>query len=567
MNFYFFIFVVLICILAFTKRFCVKLSFSITDKAAKWLDDKRVFIGVAVLLLLLAMAFRLYQYPNYPLGFNQDGAMASVDAKALADYGTDRFGMRFPIYFQAWGYASMGVLYSYISIPFIKIFGLSALTARIPMMIVSVIAIYVIFSLVRKIWGDKPALVVLAFLAINPWHYMQSRWALEANLLPHFLLFAVFLLYKGIFEKKIYLYISMILFALTMYTYGIAFFTIPLFLLILCIYLLVKKEINFKQAFICLGCYLAFAWPVFVMMFLNWAEIPSIELPFLTIPSYYETNARMSDILFFSEGMYDHLIENFNYFTNIVLFQAKDLPWNTIADYGTMYLYSLPFVITGLIFTVRRAFKETNKKRQIGNMMIACWGLVAFISGLIINTVNVNRINIVFYPLILFAGIGIYEIVHRIRPALIVIVLMFSLSFSSFLGSYFGEKGEELGYYFYYGFGEAIQSLDDNDYDTVYITESVPSGESQVVTQILTMFYLGIDSKYYRGEKEIEDNDGNVLLPYAERYQYVSFAGFQIDPEEKNVVYVFRDNEAEFFDPDKFEIKTFGSYGAAVPKT
>ena len=49
----------------------------------------------AYLILLAAAAFiavfiRVYKFGSVPGGFNQDGAMAAVDAKALADYGTDR---------------------------------------------------------------------------------------------------------------------------------------------------------------------------------------------------------------------------------------------------------------------------------------------------------------------------------------------------------------------------------------------------------------------------------------------------------------------------------------------
>ena len=43
-------------------------------------------------LIGLFTLLRLYRFGSVPGGFNQDGAMAAVDALALANHGTDRFG-------------------------------------------------------------------------------------------------------------------------------------------------------------------------------------------------------------------------------------------------------------------------------------------------------------------------------------------------------------------------------------------------------------------------------------------------------------------------------------------
>ncbi len=65
--------------------------------------------------------------------------MAAVDAKALADYGTDRYGMRYPVHFTAWRTSQMSVLLSYCMIPFLLapgilhgIHGLPMLVIRLP---------------------------------------------------------------------------------------------------------------------------------------------------------------------------------------------------------------------------------------------------------------------------------------------------------------------------------------------------------------------------------------------------------------------------------------------------
>ena len=50
-------------------------------------------------------------------GLEIDGAMAAVDAKALAYYGTDRFGMKYPVHLTAWGFGQMSALLSYLMVP------------------------------------------------------------------------------------------------------------------------------------------------------------------------------------------------------------------------------------------------------------------------------------------------------------------------------------------------------------------------------------------------------------------------------------------------------------------
>lgn len=72
--------------------------------------EKRIEWGIFAALMLAAFLLRVWQFGSVPGGMNQDGAMAAVDAKALADHATDRYGMFMPVHFTAWGYGQMSVL-------------------------------------------------------------------------------------------------------------------------------------------------------------------------------------------------------------------------------------------------------------------------------------------------------------------------------------------------------------------------------------------------------------------------------------------------------------------------
>ena len=85
-------------------------------------ENKRIEYIILGTALVIALFVRIYKFGSVPGGFNQDGAMAAVDAKALADYGTDRYGMHMPVHLTAWGYGQMSALLSYMMVPFIKLF-------------------------------------------------------------------------------------------------------------------------------------------------------------------------------------------------------------------------------------------------------------------------------------------------------------------------------------------------------------------------------------------------------------------------------------------------------------
>ena len=104
-------------------------------------------------ILVFAFLIRFIYIADIPKGINQDEAMAAMDAWALSKYGTDRYGMQLPVHFQAWRYGQMSVLLSYCMIPFIKLFGFSTITVRIPMVIAGTMGILLVYLIARKFFS------------------------------------------------------------------------------------------------------------------------------------------------------------------------------------------------------------------------------------------------------------------------------------------------------------------------------------------------------------------------------------------------------------------------------
>lgn len=540
---------IIICAIAFYKNYLAASSGK-TDIPKKEFSDKLYYIALAA-TILVALFVRLYKFGSVPGGFNQDGAMAAVDAKALADYGTDRYGMHMPVHLTAWGYGQMSALLSYLMVPFIKIGGLNAVTARLPQLLATLAALVCLYLFIKDVFGKNAALIVGIFAAINPWNILQSRWALDCNLYPQFFIMGIYFLNKGI-TKRLHLVISMIMFGLCMYCYGISIYTMPVFLLTACIYLLITKKLTIKDALLALAVYLLVAWPFITTMAINFLKLDTIETPFFTIP-YFPNSVRSNDILFFSDNIGKQFIANFKSLINITLLQKKDLPWNDVENFGTMYLFSMPFVITGIIGLIKDYRKSSGAVIALIFLLTGLW------CGLTTNGVNINRLNIVYYPIIIMGGIGIFYVIKWISPAKWGILAAYAVAFVMFATAYFTSYADSMDVYFFKDFGNAVTSLKNSDSEKIYITADSQYQGSSNVSEILTLFYHEIDAEYYQGKSTDES------VPFKNKYTFKSIKDITVNPAE-NASYVITANDMKYFDRNSYNFEQFGSYYTVTPK-
>ena len=355
-------------------------------------------------ILIVAIAVRILGWPTMISQVNVDEAMTAINAKAIAETGKDMYGTSFPVYLEAWGAMGQSVMLVYIMAFFIKLFGFSFITVRLPMLLISIISIIIFYKLVKAIWGNtKLALVAMVFVAICPWHLLQSIWSIDCNMFPHFMLFSVYLLVRGIQGKKWMLYLSMLFFALTMYTYGVSIYIVPFFLLICGIYLLVKKKVTIKEFILCIIIYLLFSLPILTMYFINAFHIETdIHIGPMTI-QYFEANTRTSDMLFFAENIGETLINNITSLFNVFFLQYDRLEWNGTPYFGTVYHISLIFFFIAIVHIIRH-----KEKRNIGTFFMMVWLILSLLLGIIINGVNINRLNILWFSMLFFSIYGIY---------------------------------------------------------------------------------------------------------------------------------------------------------------
>ena len=522
------------------------------------------------LCFAVAIISRSILFPDIPGGMNQDEAMSGYEAYALSLYGTDRFGTWLPAFFEGWGWTQLSVLQSYMSVPFIWIFGFSRFSARLPMLLVSIAGIYAVYAFTRNAFGRRAAIWVLFIAAISPWHFMQSRWGLDCNPFPHFLMFAIFFLHKGLTQKKIYVYVSMLFFGLAMYGYGISFFTVPPFLFLLALWLLTKRLLTFKEVLISILVYVIVALPILSVILVNFFHIEGgVQAPWFTA-QFFPGNGRRGDLLLFTDkNVWLWLQESAHRLYGLIVLSWDDGPWNT-TRVGSVYSwpsrygdipFSAPILAIGLIYMfLFKPKKEEGgddtlrKASYIGKVLALSWLVLAIYASLMQQRPNINNINIIHYPVIIVLGMGVACIWQKIKLLACALVLAYAVSFGLFLQDYFTDHGKELSATFNAGLGEALQAAEASGADIIYSPE----------WDILTLFYLKIDPQYYQDKKTIVDKTGKELIPYGDRYRGYGYDGI---PEfNENAAIVLHNNRLHHFDTDLYEIWEGEGFSALLPK-
>lgn len=480
-------------------------------------DRKRVRL---VFWIIFAAAFlvRCWCFASVPAGVNQDEAMAGVDAWALSKYGTDRFGIRLPVHFTAWRYGQMSVLLSYCMVPFMKLFGFGIFSIRLPMLLVSTGSVALMYLVGKRLFSSRMALGLMLLTAINPWHFMQSRWSLDCNLFPHVFLLAFYLLLLGL-ERRSFLYFSMVFFGLTFYCYGIAAYSVPLFLAFLSGWYLWKRQLRVREVLLCILVFLLVALPEILVLAINFFGLPTIETPLFTL-SYFPESVRSRDILLLNFS-FGQLWRNFLAMVRTCVLQTPGSLFNALPAFGPMYHISIPFMLTGLACFLRDLFREKDMARRA--KLAALWGffLLGVWVGLTTFEVNVNRVNIIFFPLIFLCGYGIRELYQRLPRAGTLLCAVYGVWFLLFLGTYFTSFAKDIRTYFNVDFLEAVEEADSmEEYPSLYITGHMDWQYNVYMAEILTQYACEIDAAYYQERTNV--TGGRELAPYSSRYHFVN---------------------------------------------
>ena len=121
---------------------------------------KKLSTFILVLAILLGSVLRLWNISNYPQ-LNADEAALGYNAYSLLNTGKDEFGTFWPLVFRSFDDYKPGV-YVYLTLPFVKVFGLNPLAVRLPSLILSVVSILFLYLLVIELTRNNPQQKIIA---------------------------------------------------------------------------------------------------------------------------------------------------------------------------------------------------------------------------------------------------------------------------------------------------------------------------------------------------------------------------------------------------------------------
>lgn len=296
------------------------------------------------------------------------------------------------------------------------------------------------------------------------------------------------------------------------------------------------------------------ALPIFLFIMINRLSLEGILTPLFSIPRL--TTPRVEQVTSIFGGQLLHTtLSNFREFLKILISGSDGLPWNSISPYGYAYPIALPFVLIGLIFmltTIRNRGRE-----RTGLLVILLWLFVSVLMTFVTN-VNINRMNVIFYPIILLIVAGFMWLSKKVKVLAILSAVTFSLFFVLFTTVYFRDYPKEIGPAFYESFGEAIQYASEESAGNIYVTDKVN------MPYIYVLFYEQINPHDFLATVNYS-NPGGAFQQVSSFGRY-RFGYSSIVPGE-TATYILWNGDPTPAESENYSVKRFANYTVVTAKT
>ena len=115
------------------------------------IKPKIAFLIISVVFVFFTLFYKLVSYPPH---LTIDEVAIGYNAFSILRTGKDEWGTTFPISFRSVGDYKAPILI-YLTVPFIKVFGLTELAVRLPVAIFSALSVFLFWILVSKYIFNK----------------------------------------------------------------------------------------------------------------------------------------------------------------------------------------------------------------------------------------------------------------------------------------------------------------------------------------------------------------------------------------------------------------------------
>ncbi len=515
-----------------------------------------VFPCLIVLVTFLAFWLRFYKVTEISPSLNWDETSIGYNAYSILKTGRDEWGETFPVHFRSYGEYKLPAQI-YASIPGIAIFGLNELGVRITPVIYGTLTVLIVYFLASLLFKNKwVGLFSALLLAISPWHVHLTRASFESSFAVFWISLGALFLVKG-FEKPKWWIVSVIPFAISIYTYNSARVFTPLFLGV--IFLLYRKDIlkEIKTFIFCIFLFAISLIPLF-LFFTSGEATARLKLVSITDDPGFVLRINEARGLSKLPGQLPRLIHNkvthFTYvfgknylahFTPDFLFiNGAGHKQHHVQNVGELYTFQAPFLIIGLIYLLK-------KKNKHGGLLIS-WILLAFIPVSITgdSIPHALRTLIAVVPYQIITAYGLYEFYLMIEKKKVLKTLILAtvfitmlLSVKSYLNNYYNIYPNLYSRDWQYGYKQVVAFIKDHyeEYDLIVFSRHY--GEPHM----FTLFFMTWDPAKFQNDHNLnrfETYDWVRVLRFDKFYfpdlgdEGTRFGDIRKDSPDKKILFI-----------------------------
>lgn len=373
-----------------------------------------------VILLVLIFFFLSFRIEVVPPGLNGDEASIGYNAILISENLRDENDRFLPIFIHTLDKTDWKQPVTiYTTAIFFKIFGPSYFLLRVVSIFFILLSCFLIFLVIKELINEKFAFIGVIIFATSPIILIQSHLALE-NIAPlPFVIFWLLMIAK--FTKRghhKFLILAGISLGLSFYSYNGMRLTMPVFVLLTHVFLVMVNKKDLK-----LGLFFLVGWLPFILI------LPLIKSSY---PGSLFGNARPVEIQSLQELIYPFLS---TFDISFTYFKGDATPYHSTGKYGLFLIASLPGFLIGVYQTIKN-------KNPLNFLIMGSFFLSPLLFGWVGSVHRGSRLLILvpLYTVITSYGFYFLWISKHIffRKSLIIMLILFgAYSFYDFARDYF----------------------------------------------------------------------------------------------------------------------------------
>lgn len=444
-----------------------------------------------LLILILAIVLRFFKLGSIPPSLDWDETAHGYNAYSILKTGKDEYGYKFPLFFRSFD-DYKPPLYTYLVVPSVAVFGLSDFAVRFPSALLGVLAVFFTYLMVLTLFKNKSiALMAALFLAISPWHLQFSRVAFETNSATFWSVLGTWAFLKGIKKSKVklmlWLCLASLAFGANLFMYHNARVFIPLYSAMLII--LFRKHLFKNIKYLLLPGFIALLY-LFLLFPILTSISGQLRYKGTTIFADLSPQYRASELIKqddeIGQSIIGKIIHNRrliyipilfdNYISHLrptYLFLTADMDRHHAPYVGLLYLWDIPFIISGIYFLLKNNWEKSTK------IIVFWWFLLSPVASSVTWGVPHSLRSEIYLPTFqIFAATGWYTFYKQFKRKRLYAFITSSLLFINFLfylHQYYLHMPKDYSQAWLYGrkeaalFSESIR----NNYDRVIVSTKI----------------------------------------------------------------------------------------------